>query len=161
MPNASALNLKQENTRRWTTVTVVLDASVILKWLLEHPTTQPDTEKALALVEAVILGELEILQPVHWLIEVAAVAARLTPQTAVQDVELLSAMQLPTSDDPGVLPRATRLAIETDHHLFDTLYHAVALEHDDAVLVTADDRYLRKAKRYGMIAALADWERVS
>ena len=95
------------------------------------------------------------------LVEVAAVAARLTPQTAVQDVELLSAMQLPTSDDPGVLLRATRLAIETDHHLFDTLYHAVALEHDDAVLVTADDRYLRKAKRYGMIAALADWERAS
>ena len=141
-------------------MTVVLDASVVLKWLLEDPTTEPDTEKALALIDAVISGKLEILQPVHWLIEVAAVAARLTPQTAVQDVELLSAMQLPTSDDPGVLLRATRLAIETDHHLFDTLYHAVALEHDDAVLVTADDRYLRKAKRYGMIAALADWERV-
>lgn len=88
-------------------------------------------------------------------------AARLTPQTAVQDVELLSAMRLPTSDDPGVLLRATNLAIETDHHLFDTLYHAVALEHDDAVLVTANDRYLRRAKRYGMIAALADWEHVS
>ena len=142
-------------------MTVVLDASVILKWLLEDPTTEPDTEKALALIDAVILGKLEILQPVHWLIEVAAVTARLTPQTAVQDVELLSGMQLPTSDDPGVLIRATRLAIETDHHVFDTLYHAVALEHDDAVLVTADDRYLRKAKRYGMIAALADWERVS
>jgi predicted nucleic acid-binding protein len=94
-------------------VTVVLDASVILKWLLEDPITEPDTEKALALIDAVILGKLEILQPVHWLIEVAAVAARLTPQTAVKDVELLSAMQLPTSDDPGVLLRATRLAIET------------------------------------------------
>jgi predicted nucleic acid-binding protein len=115
----------------------------------------------LALIDAVIHAKLEILQPVHWLIEVAAVAARLTPQTAVQDVELLSAMQFPTSDDPNVLLRATALAIETDHHLFDTLYHAVALEHDDAVLVTADDRYRRKAERYGMIAALADWEHVS
>ena len=42
---------------------------------------------------------------------------------------------------------------------YDTMYHAIALEHDDAVLVTADDRYRRKAERYGMIAALADWER--
>jgi predicted nucleic acid-binding protein len=98
---------------------------------------------------------------VHWLIEVPAVAARLSPQTAVQDVELLSAMQFPTSDDPNVLLRATALAIETDHHVFDTLYHAVALEHDDSILVTADDRYRRKAERYGMIAALADWEHVS
>jgi len=142
-------------------VTVVLDASVILKWLLEDPTKEPDTEKALALIDAVIHGKLEILQPMHWLIEVAAVAARLTPQTAVQDVEWLSAMQFPTSDDPNVLLRATTLAIETDHHLFDTMYHAVALEHDGAVLVTADDRYRRKAERYGMIAALADWEHVS
>ena len=70
-------------------------------------------------------------------------------------------MQFPTSDDPNVLLRATALAIETDHHLFDTLYHAVALEHHDAVLVTADDRYRRKAERYGMIAALADWEHVA
>jgi predicted nucleic acid-binding protein len=142
-------------------VTVVLDASVILKWLLEDPAKEPDTEKALALIDAVVHGKLEILQPMHWLIEVAAVAARLTPQTAVQDVELLSAMQFPTSDDPNVLLRATELALETDHHVFDTLYHAVALEHGDAVLVTADDRYRRKAERYGMIAALANWENES
>ena len=73
--------------------------------------------EALALIDAVIHGKLEMLQPVHWLIEVAAGAARLTPQNAVHDVELLSAMQFPTSDDPNVLLRATELAIETDHHL--------------------------------------------
>lgn len=142
-------------------MTIVLDASVILKWLLEDPANEPDTEKASALIEAVVHGKLEVLQPVHWLVEVAAVAARLTPQTAIRDVELLSAMQFPTSDGPNVLIRATALAIETHHHLFDTLYHAVALAYDDAVLVTADDRYRRKAERYGSIAALADWEHIS
>jgi hypothetical protein len=30
--------------------------------------------------------------------------------------------------------------------LFDTLYHAVALEHEDALLVTADERYYEKPK---------------
>jgi hypothetical protein len=70
--------------------------------------------------------------------------------SASEDVELLLAMQFPTSDGPNVLLRATALAIETDYHLFDTLYHAVALEHDDAVLVTADDRYRRKAEHHGM-----------
>jgi predicted nucleic acid-binding protein len=138
-------------------VIVVLDASVVLKWLLEDPAREPDTEKALAIIESVVHGGLEILQPVHWLAEVAAVAARLTPQTAVRDVEMLAALEFPTTDDPNVMRRATNLAVETNHHLFDTLYHAVALENEDALLVTADDRYYMKAGRYGMIAALRDW----
>ncbi len=139
---------------------VVLDASVVLKWLLEDPAREPDTEKAFALVESIVRGKLEVLQPVHWLAEVAAVAARLAPQTAVRDVEMLAALEFSTTDDPNVIRRATRLAIETNHHLFDTLYHAVALEQEDALLVTADDRYYGKAERYGTIAALRDWEGV-
>ena len=139
---------------------VVIDASVVLKWLLEDPARETDTEKALALIESVVSGRLEVLQPVHWLAEVAAVAARLAPQTAVRDVEMLAALELPTTDDPNVIRRATHLAIETNHHLFDTLYHAVALE-QDAVLLTADYRYYRKAERYGAIAALRDWGSVS
>jgi predicted nucleic acid-binding protein len=139
-------------------VIVVLDASVILKWLLEDLARERDTEKAFALVESVVSGRLEILQPVHWLAEVAAVAARLVPQTAVGDVEMLAAFEFPTTDSPTVIRRATSLAIETKHHLFDTLYHAAALEHEDALLVTADERYYGKAECYGTIRALHDWE---
>jgi predicted nucleic acid-binding protein len=142
-------------------VIVVLDASVVLKWLLEDPVREPDTEKAFAVIESVVQGHLEVLQPVHWLAEVAAVTARLTPQTAVRDVELLSAMEFPTTDEPIVTRRAANLAIETNHHLFDTLYHAVALEYDDAVLVTADDQYLGKAQNRGRIVALRDWSTVT
>mgnify|MGYP003381367025 FL=1 len=137
---------------------IVLDASVILKWLIEDPLRELDTDKASILMESIVEGELEVLQPVHWLAEVAAVAARLTPSTAVQDVELIAALELPATDDPHVIARATSMAIETKHHLFDTLYHAVALEHEDAVLVTADDRYYAKAERYGKIALLHDWK---
>jgi predicted nucleic acid-binding protein len=63
-------------------------------------------------------------------------------------------MEFPTTDVPNVMRRATELAIETDHHLFDTLYHAIALEHDDTCLVTADERYFSKAERFGRITAL-------
>ena len=136
---------------------VVIDASVVLKWLLEDPAREPATEKALALIESVVDERLEVLQPVHWLAEVAAVAARLAPQTAVRDIEMLAALEFPTTDDPNIIRRATHIAIETNHHLFDTLYHAVALEHEDAVLVTADERYYGKAERYGAITALRDW----
>lgn len=139
-------------------MTIVLDASVILKWLLEDPRREPDSDKASALLESVVEGDLEILQPAHWLAEVAAVVARLTPSTAVRDVELMAALEFPTADDPVVMARATDLAIQTGQHLFDTLYHAVALQHEDATLVTADDRYHAKAARYGRIAALRDWQ---
>jgi predicted nucleic acid-binding protein len=133
----------------------VLDASVILKWLLEDPAQEPDTEKAYSVVESVMSGRAGVLQPVHWLAEVAAVAARLTPQTAVTDVEKLAALEFPTTDDPYVIRRATHMAIETNHHLFDALYHAVALENEGALLVTADARYLRKSEHYGKICALS------
>ena len=136
---------------------VVLDASVILKWLFEDPAREPDTEKAVAIVASVVRGDLEILQPAHWLAEVASVAARLTPQTALRDVEMLAALEFPTTDDPRVMQRATALSLRMNHHLFDTLYHAVALENDGALLVTADDRYFTKAARLGMIATLRDW----
>src|ERR1039458_6423676 len=55
-----------------------------------------------SIIESVVRGGLEILQPVHWLAEVAAVAARLTPQTGVRDVEMLTALEFPTTDDPNV-----------------------------------------------------------
>ncbi len=135
---------------------VVLDASVILKWLFEDPVREPDTDKASALVQSVISGRVEILQPVHWLVEVAAIAARLVPQTAVADVEMLAAFEFPTADDPIVIRRATSLSIATRQHLFDTLYQAVAIEHDGALLITADESYYRKARQHGAIALLRD-----
>lgn len=81
---------------------VVLDASVILKWLLADPENERFTERATALMQSVIA-------------------------------------------DVDVWQRACTLATETREHLFDTLYHAVALTSDDAALVTADDRYCTKA----------------
>jgi predicted nucleic acid-binding protein len=136
---------------------LVLDASVILKWLLADPEREPDTTKATALLEFVFGGKATLLQPTHWLPEVAAVLVRLSPQTAQDDVEMLAAMELPTNNEAHVLRRATTLAIETGQHLFDTLYHAVALEQQDATLITADERYRLKAMSYGRVMALHDW----
>ena len=53
--------------------------------------------------------------------------------------------------------RALDLSIRYRHHLFDTLYHAVALEVQDARLITADRRYYDRAGGEGRIVLLADW----
>jgi predicted nucleic acid-binding protein len=139
-------------------VTVVIDASVVIKWLLQDPEREAGTDKATQLMEAVIKGEQPVLQPTHWLVEVGAVLARESVTTAADDVTMLDALELPATDEPLVLKRGVELAIELKQHLFDTFYHAVALETPDRLLVTADERYLRAAKAKGQIVHLMDWD---
>ena len=64
--------------------------------------------------------------------------------------------ELPIQGDPLVFTRAAQIAVETGQHLFDTLYHAVALAAESATLITADDRYLTKAASRGRIVALGE-----
>ena len=139
---------------------LVIDASVVLKWLLPGPASERDTERATALMQSVVAGDAGIVQPAHWLAEVGAVLARLSPVTAASDIQRLYALELPHVDEAAVYRRACELSVSLGQHLFDTLYHAVALEADAALLVTADDRYLRAARRRGRICALADWQAI-
>lgn len=117
---------------------VVIDTSVVVKWLIPS-SEELYTDQALELLEAIRTSRVTALQPPHWLAESAAVIARLDSATAPRAVDLLAAMQLPVIDELEVYQRAVTLATRLRHHLFDTLYHAVALEHD-ATLITAEDR---------------------
>jgi predicted nucleic acid-binding protein len=137
-------------------VTVVIDASVVIKWLLQDPLREAGTDAATHLMERVLKGEQSVLQPTHWLAEVAAVLARESPATAADDVTMLNALELPATDEPQVLRRGVELAIELKQHLFDTLYHAVALEGPGSILITADERYFRAARAKGQIRDLMD-----
>jgi predicted nucleic acid-binding protein len=136
-------------------VKLVLDASVWLKWLIADPIKEPDTDRAVVLIKACLAGEHDLLEPPHWLAEVAAVLARLSPNTAVRDVLALRALELPIADDPKVWSRAAQLAIDLKQHVFDTLYHAVALE-SASTLVTADDRYRLRARKMARVKSLGD-----
>ena len=59
-------------------------------------------------------------------------------------------------NDTTVYATACDLAIRLNHHLFDTLYHAVALHTTGATLITADQRYFDKARSISQIARLGD-----
>lgn len=135
---------------------VVIDASVALKWLLADETREPNALQALRILEGLRQGDLQAVQPVHWLAEVAAVLAREAPAQVEPALDLLGAMELPVAADLDLLKQASALSRELAHHLFDTLYHAVALA-SGALLVTADDHYFRKARALGQILRLEDW----
>jgi len=69
----------------------------------------------------------------------------------------LHAMEWPVGDDSIVWVRAVQLAPDKKQHIFDTHYHTVALEHESAILVTADERDLIHAAAHGRVLLLRNW----
>jgi predicted nucleic acid-binding protein len=139
-------------------VIVVVDASVAVKWFLHGNPDEQHTELALRLLEQSVLGFLPMVQPGHFVAEVAAVLARLKPIDAQDDLLDLQDIRFRTLTNPEIYATALDLAMRFQHHLFDTLYHAVALHTPDAVLITADERYYTKARLEGQISLLADFK---
>lgn len=135
---------------------VVVDASVVVKWILRDPAREAYTEQALGLLDGIARGRVQAVQPPHWLAEVAAVLARLQPAVAGRAARLLHAMELPVASEAEVYVEACRLATRLGHHLFDTLYHAVARCDRGRVLVTTDERYLRTARTVGSVVHLGE-----
>lgn len=136
---------------------LVIDASVTVKWLIAEREDEADSSRALALLSAVRDATVDLIQPPHWMAEIAAVLSLLTPQTARDDIADLYALELPVLDTPGMYLTACELSTSLGQHLFDTLYHAVALEIGDAALITADERYYRSAAARGSIVRLKDF----
>ncbi len=137
--------------------TWVVDASVAVKWALPGQNGETHQEQALALLHEIQQGHCQVLQPPHWLAEVAAVLTRLAPNQSLGLLRTFLAMELPVTTEWDVYEQACRLAVKLNHHLFDTLYHAVALQSSDTVFITADKRYFRKAARLGQIIALQNF----
>lgn len=134
----------------------VLDASVAIKWMVPENPEEQDVPQALVLLDALRNGDITLYQPAHWEAEIAAVLARISPATAIKKMVALRALAFTRVNDTTVYATACDLAIRLNHHLFDTLYHAVALHTPEATLVTADRRYFDKAQSIGQIARLGD-----
>lgn len=136
---------------------VVIDASVMVKWVFPGRVGEKHSSEAVNLLRMIKEGMLKVIQPPHWLTETAAVIVRLQPKVAEEAINLLYAMELPTIDIPEIYHLACQLSDRYNHHLFDTLYHAVALYNKNTQFITADEHYYRKAHKEGAIIHLADF----
>jgi predicted nucleic acid-binding protein len=135
----------------------VLDASVVIKWLFPDHPDESDAFHAWQILHLIKNSHLSVVQPAHWLAEVAAVTTKLDPRRACSAVSLLFALEFPISSGMDVYLKACDLSNSLKQHLFDTLYHAVALAEPDTIFVTADDRYYRKATSAEKIARLKEF----
>ena len=133
---------------------LTLDASVVVKWHIASP-EERDGEQAMLLLDAILDGALRLVEPPHALAEIAAVLSRLLPEDAQSRFDEIARIFAngKTVSGNAVYERAIGISRRLDHHLFDTLYHAAAME-SGATLVTADERYFRKAENLGAILLL-------
>jgi predicted nucleic acid-binding protein len=138
-------------------VKLVVDASVALKWFLGGQPTGLDVAQAEAVEAAIEQGATDLFAPIHWIAEVISVLARAKPDSVDDALLVLYDAQPIVIAGAAVLKRAAGLSMALNHHLFDTLYHAVALE-EQATLVTADEAYFSKAKDLGAIQLLRDFD---
>lgn len=134
---------------------LTVDASVALKWFLA--TDEADGERAIGILLAAREGRAMLLQPVHWRAEVAAVLARREPALAMDCVaDLLHLPGVTVVESDSILFAAAQMAVDLGEHVFDTLYHAAAIE-SSALLVTADERYFKRAQGLGSVRLLRDY----
>ncbi|MFN7288491.1 MAG: type II toxin-antitoxin system VapC family toxin [Burkholderiales bacterium] len=143
-------------------IELVVDASVAVKWFVrgQWATSEGNVDAAHDLLRSCRSGRVRFVQPAHFLAEVASVLIRLTPDTAQDDVRLLSEAGMEWCSPGESMADAMRLAHQTQHHLFDTAYHALAFQRKGAFLITADRRYFQKAASLGRLLWLEDWRRV-
>jgi predicted nucleic acid-binding protein len=82
---------------------------------------------------------------------------RLDPGRARQAVSLLHSLEFPVVMDVEIYQKACELSASLKQHVFETLYHAVALTEPGAVFVTADEQYYRKAHSGGRTVQLKEF----
>lgn len=117
-------------------MTIVVDASVALKWVLEEPGSDAAEE----------LLEKDLAAPSLWLLEAAnalwrrTVRGELTPAEATERLTELTKAPVASVPLEQDLPEAMSLSVQLNHPVYDCLYLALARRLETYV-VTADTRF--------------------
>lgn len=139
---------------------VIPDASVLLKWVLPGP-AEEDVAQAMGLRDAAIRGEIVLQVPALWLYEVGNTLARHFPDQAYDLIDAFLSFDLEEGEPSDAWLRQTLvLTREYGVTFYDAAYHALAII-QKGIFVTADQKYIGKAKAAGSIVALRDWEAVA
>lgn len=138
------------------TALVVPDASVILKWVLPSA-DEPDSELAVSLRDAIASGHIHARVPALWMYEVGKTLSRKRPGDARRLLETLLRFGLTSAPQSSswlgcVLELTKQYAVT----FYDAAYHAHAIV-EQGVLVTADERYVARAREAGCVKLLSEW----
>lgn len=135
----------------------VVDASVILKWLLPSG-DEPWVNAAHDMFRNFQQGRIDVTVPALWWYEVGNILSRKYPEQAAAQLTLLGSI---LGEGFSVSSASMRTQTFDLVHRFrvtfyDASYHALAIV-NDGVLVTADEKYLQAVAGESHIMHLNDW----
>ncbi len=134
---------------------IVVDASVILKWVIGEG-SEPDQDRAMAILDEWAEGNVDIHVPALWQYEVANFLGRESPHEAEEKMGMLRDLGLKEVVlTDGMLKRCFQWMKTFTGTFYDASYLAVAYE-SGAVLITADVSFAKKMGAAEMIMALKD-----
>ena len=123
---------------------LIVDASVAVKWLPLFR-DEPLVDTAIDYLDRFLAGQLQLLVPGLFWIEVASVLCKAVRRGACQPPEAEAALSalldhgLLTLAPEELLAPALHIAIENNRSVYDSLYVALAV-HAKAQLITADEK---------------------
>jgi predicted nucleic acid-binding protein len=124
-------------------MTLVIDASVAVKWLVDEP-EHLAARSLLDLSEQLQAPDLVFVETANVLWK-KVLRRELTAQQAVEGIDWLPRLFETIIPSTLLVARALRIAIEMAHPVYDCLYLACC-EHVDADLVTTDARLVGKVQ---------------
>jgi predicted nucleic acid-binding protein len=133
----------------------VVDASVILKWVLGDE-NEPDHEKATGLLNAWCEGYAEISAPALWQYEVGNFLGRNLNEDASVKMNMLLELNIKGIEFNGNMFRQCFLWMKNHAVTFyDAAYLAAAFELQ-GTLITADEKFVNKMRKTKRICLLRD-----
>jgi predicted nucleic acid-binding protein len=136
-------------------VTIVPDASVILKWVLRSA-DENDNDQALGLLRLFRAGHCRVVLPSLWVYEVGNILGLKEPRLAPHLLARLIACGFEEKSGSELYSRTLMLMEKYGVSFYDASYHATALV-AEGMLLTSDERYYRRAKTAGSICRLGSW----
>lgn len=135
--------------------TYVVDASIILKWVLGDD-READQRRALDLLAAWADGAAEVAAPSLWQYEVGNFLGRQLGEEAMEKMGSLLKLGIRAVNlDENMIRRCFGWMQERGVTFYDACYLAVALE-IGATLITADQRFARRMEESAQICLLRD-----
>jgi predicted nucleic acid-binding protein len=130
-------------------VTLIVDASVAVKWVL----IEPGSNQALALLQSFAADEVDLIAPRLIQEEVASALTKRFRRRQITRAQAENAFAEFLNHRPALLDtsgdvrRALTLSLEHQISLWDSVYLALAIR-TRADLVTADERFYRAVSRH-------------